>query len=290
MVGTCSWTDAELVGSGWYPPSARGAEERLRHYASRFPVVEVDATYYALPSVRNSRLWVERTPAGFVFDVKAFSLLTGHPTRVGALPAALRPAGGAGRPVRPGELPPDVVDEVWQRFLGALEPLREAGKLGALLLQLPPWTAPGAAAADLLARCRERVGDLSLAVEFRHPAWLAPEYRERTLDLLERLDAALVAVDTVQGLPASLPPLTAVTWPGLSVVRLHGRSTAWARGSKEDRFRHRYTADELAPWLPRLRALAERAKEVHVLFNTCCGDAAVRAAELMGELLDQAQG
>ncbi|WP_369689010.1 DUF72 domain-containing protein [Streptomyces sp. Wb2n-11] len=85
LVGTCSWTDAALVSSGWYPQGARGAEGRLRHYASRFPVVEADSTFYAVPSERVSALWAERTPEGFLFDVKAFALLTGHGARVGAL-------------------------------------------------------------------------------------------------------------------------------------------------------------------------------------------------------------
>ncbi len=120
LVGTCSWTDRALVGSGWYPVGRRDAEGRLRHYAERFPVVEVDASYYALPSERNSRLWAERTPDGFVFDVKAFSLLTGHPTREAAMPGGLRA----------DHRDPAVLDEVWARFAAGIEPLREAGRLG----------------------------------------------------------------------------------------------------------------------------------------------------------------
>ncbi len=137
LVGACSWTDRQLVASGWYPRGRRDAEGRLRHYAERLPVVEVDSGYYALPRRRNSELWVERTPDGFRFDVKAFSLLTGHPTRPEALPADLRDR----VPAR-GRADPALLDEVWGRFAEAVDPLRTAGRLGAVLFQFPPWFTP----------------------------------------------------------------------------------------------------------------------------------------------------
>ncbi|MFV8127461.1 DUF72 domain-containing protein [Streptomyces syringium] len=288
LVGTCSWTDPSLVSSGWYPPGARDPEGRLRHYADRFPVVEVDATYYGLPSTRNSRLWAERTPRGFTFDVKAFAPLTGHAVRAGALPADLRPAGPAQRRLACADLPPGVTDELWERFTGALRPLREAGRLGSVLLQFPPWLRPGPEAHAHLAACRERAPALPLAVEFRHPAWLVPDELPRTLGVLRAHRMALVAVDTARTVPGALPPTDDVTHPGLAVVRFHGRSEAWGTGSKEDRFRHRYTVAELAPWTERIRRLARRAAEVHVLFNNCCADAAVSAAATMRHLLAEA--
>lgn len=277
LVGTCSWTDRELVGSGWYPRGRRDAEGRLRHYAERFPVVEVDASYYALPGERNSRLWVERTPQGFVFDVKAFSLLTGHPTRSAVMPDGV-PADSRD---------PAVLDEVWARFRAGIAPLRQAGRLGSVLFQFPPWFRPGARAEEFLAQCAERTRGWPVAVEFRHPAWWREERAERTGALLAGYGLAAVAVDMNRSLPSSIPPVTPVTSPRLSVVRFHGRSTAWGTGSKEDRFRHAYGDGELAEWLPRLRSLAERVERLHVLFNNCCGDAAVRAAEAMQRLLGQ---
>ncbi|WP_225850808.1 DUF72 domain-containing protein [Streptomyces sp. HPF1205] len=290
-VGTCSWTDKALVGSGWYPPGRRDAEGRLRFYASRFAVAEVDATYYGLPAERSSRVWAERTPEGFRFDVKAFSLLTGHPTTARALPEDLRGelrggyGGGArGGPASPAAAP-ELLDEVWRRFAGALEPLRRAGRLGAVLFQFPPWFAPGARAAAYLRAARERAAGWPVSVEFRHPAWWRPERRADTAALLADLDASAVAVDMAQGLPSSVPPVAEVTSARLAVIRLHGRSPAWGTGSKEDRFRHDYTPAELAQWTPRIHAMAERARDVHVLFNNCCADAAVRAAEAMARLV-----
>ncbi|MDH6223531.1 MULTISPECIES: DUF72 domain-containing protein [Streptomyces] len=275
LVGTCSWTDKTLVGSGWYPAGRRDAEGRLRYYAERFPVVEVDASYYALPGERNSRLWAERTPDGFVFDVKAFSLLTGHPTRAAVMPHGL-PADARD---------PDVLDEVWARFADGIAPLRRAGRLGSVLFQFPPWFRPGARAEAFLADTARRTRGWPLAVEFRHPEWWREDRADATRALLARHGMAAVAVDMTQALPSSVPPVTPVTSPRLAVVRFHGRSAAWGTGSKEDRFRYAYDEAELAEWLPRLHTLAGRVERLHVLFNNCCADAAVRAAESMTRLL-----
>ena len=275
LVGTCSWTDRALVGSGWYPAGRRTAEGRLRHYAERFAVVEVDSAYYALPGERNSRLWVERTPDGFVFDVKAFSLLTGHPTRTSVMPHGL-PA---------DHRDPEVLDEVWALFAAGVAPLRQAGRLGSVLFQFPPWFGPGERAEAFLAESARRTRGWPVAVEFRHPGWWHQDRAEATRALLARYGMAAVAVDMNQTLTSSIPPVLPVTTPELSVVRFHGRSVAWGTGSKEERFRHTYRDDELAEWLPRLRAAAEQVRQVHVLFNNCCGDSAVRAAEKLTRLL-----
>lgn len=282
LVGACSWTDPMLVRSGWYPRGSRDAEGRLRHYAARLPVVEVDSSYYALPSERNSRLWVERTPDGFVFDVKAFSMLTGHPVRRSALPGDLRGRVTDAEDARD----PAVLDAVWELFATGIGPLRRSGRLGSVLFQFPPWFRPGARAEAFLAECAGRTAKWPVAVEFRHPAWWREEQADATAALLRGYGFAAVAVDMAQSLPSSIPPATPVTSPRLSVVRFHGRSTAWGTGSKEDRFRYEYADAELAEWVPRLRSLAGRVERLHVLFNNCCGDAAVRAADRMRTLLD----
>ncbi len=212
LVGTCSWTDPALVSSGWYPQGARGAEGRLRHYASRFPVVEADSTFYAVPSERVSALWAERTPEGFLFDVKAFALLTGHGARVGALPADLRPAGLAPTAwVRKSQLSPDTMTRLWQRSR-RVAPLRDAGRLGTVLFQFSPWFAPGARALAYIEECGERAGT-PIAVEFRHPGWLAPDRIGETAGFLRSRGIPLVAVDTPQGLPDSVPPVAEATRP-----------------------------------------------------------------------------
>ena len=127
----------------FYPDGADSAEERLQYYASRFPVVEVDATYYALPARRTAELWVERTPPDFTFDIKAHALMTGQPTETKRLPKDLRealPAEIAAKSrIYAKDLPAELTDDVWAWFADALEPLQEAGQLGSILLQYPRW-------------------------------------------------------------------------------------------------------------------------------------------------------
>jgi uncharacterized protein YecE (DUF72 family) len=176
-VGTCSWTDPTLLKAGWYPAEADSAEARLAHYASRFPVVEVDSTYYSLPSERNATLWAERTPPGFTFDVKAFSLMTGHGTALAKLPPILRdslppPATGKAGNLYLKDLPPEAQRWIWQAFDDALTPLAQAGKLGAILLQFPPWFAISRENKRYLEQCREMLPQRRLAVEFRQRSWL----------------------------------------------------------------------------------------------------------------------
>src|SRR5439155_11952151 len=143
-VGTASWTDPTMTAPGvFYPTGQDSAEERLTYYASRFPLVEVDATYYSLPARRTSELWVERTPPDFTFDIKAHALMTGQPTETKRLPKALReelPAELQAKPrVYGKQLPIELLDEFWRLFREGLEPLRESGQLGAVFLQYPRW-------------------------------------------------------------------------------------------------------------------------------------------------------
>ena len=136
LVGTASWTDRTLLQTGWYPPEVKTAEQRLRYYASRFPLVEVDATYYSPPGERTVGYWRDRTPEGFTFNVKAYSLLTQHPTRPGSLYKDLREKVPEKKNLYLRDVPDEVVEEVWQRFLDALWPLHESGKLTALQSEL----------------------------------------------------------------------------------------------------------------------------------------------------------
>src|SRR5436190_18141137 len=189
LVGISSWTEPTLVKEGnFYPKEAKSAEERLRFYASQFPLVEVDSTYYFPPSERNSVLWLERTPADFTFNIKAYSLLTGHPTKTDSLYADLRervPASElAKRSLYRDKLPEDVVDEVWQRFHDALMPLHSAGKLGSVLFQFPQWFVIGRRSREYIKECASRLEDFRLAIEFRHRSWLSEDNRNETLTFL----------------------------------------------------------------------------------------------------------
>jgi uncharacterized protein YecE (DUF72 family) len=293
-VGTASWTDPTLIKSGWYPKGATSAEARLRHYASRFPIVELDASYYYLPREDQAGLWVERTPPDFVFNVKAFSLLTGHPTRRKALPEDLleevAPEHRDKQRFYASHLSADGVAEVWRRFGEALLPLDSAGKLGAVLLQFPEWFTPRRSSREELRAVRERLPGYQVCVEFRNATWLATDRdRERTLELLEELRLPLVCVDMPQGFRSSMPPVAEATSPDLAVVRFHGRDPkAWQQKTVSERFRYHYKEEELQEWVPKVEHLAERARDVHVLMNNCYSDYAVTNAQQFMDVLNSA--
>jgi uncharacterized protein YecE (DUF72 family) len=287
QVGTASWTDRTLIESGWYPPEATTPEKRLRYYARQFPLVEVDATYYALPAEQTAAAWAARTPPGFTFNIKAFSLFTQHPTPVAALPTDLRPAAektGKDR-VYLKDVDPALAGQAWERFFAALEPLREAGKLGAILLQFPPWFPISRANKDYLVSCAQRAAPRRVCIEFRNRTWMTPDNQEETLGFLSEHHLPYVCVDMPQGYRDSIPPVLAATDPGLAVMRLHGHSSKWESKDIHERFGYRYTGEELAEWAPKIAALARDAADTQILFNNCYRDyAQVNAKELAGLL------
>src|ERR1700757_5076730 len=285
-VRTAGWTDKTLIDSGWYPEDASNPEKRLRYYATQFPLVEVDSAYYALPAERTAEAWADRTPAGFTFNVKAFSLFTQHPTPVRALPADLREsAGKAGKErVYLKDVDPEVTGQAWDRFLAALEPLRQAGKLGAILLQFPPWFPISRANKEYIVACAERVAPRRVCVEFRNRTWMTPENQEETLDFLAARGVPYVCVDMPQGYPSSIPPVVAAT-SDLALVRMHGHSSKWESKDIYERFGYEYSAGELESWATRIRDLASGASTTHVLFNNCYRNyAQVNAQQLASDL------
>ncbi len=293
LIGTASWTDPTLVKEGnFYPPDANSAEARLRYYASKFPLVEVDSTYYYPPSERNSVLWIERTPADFTFNVKAYSLLTNHPTKRDSLYAEVKEAlpdelKEKSRVYREN-LPEELVDDVWRRFHDALMPLHSAGKLGAVLLQFPEWFVIGRKNKDYVAEAGERLEDFRVAVEFRNESWLNDRNRDETLSFLEERDLPVVCVDMPQGFRSSIPRFTAATAKDLSMVRFHGRDPeVWAKKnvSASERFRYLYSEAELEEWAQPIKELSDQTRETHILMNNCYRDYAVNNARQLGDLL-----
>jgi uncharacterized protein YecE (DUF72 family) len=286
-VGTAGWTDKSLIDSGWYPPDAGTPEKRLRYYALQFPLVEVDSTYYGLPAERTAAAWAERTPDGFTFNVKAFSLFTQHPTPVRALPTDLREAAGRSGKDRVylKDVDPDVAGQAWDRFLSALEPLREGGKLGAILLQFPPWFPISRANKEYILACADRAAPRRVCVEFRNHTWMDTDNQKETLEFLLAHGLPYVCVDMPQGYPSSIPPVLAAT-SDLAVIRLHGHSDHWESKDIQQRFRYRYSDEELADWAGRVQRLAEDAAETRVVFNNCYRDYAHRNAQRLAQLVD----
>ena len=293
LVGTASWTDKTLIACGrFYPKEAKTAEARLRFYASQFPIVEVDSSYYAMPAPIVARLWAERTPTGFVMNVKAFRLFTGHQTSPTVLHRDLQPAFAA--LAKPNfyyrDAPGEIIDELWRRFREALLPLQAAGRLGLVHFQYPPWLVASPAARAHIAECVRRMHGFDLGVEFRHRSWFDGEaHQQATLAFLRELGVAHTVVDGPQGFSNSVPATWEATHPRFALVRLHGRNTAtWnvkGQTSASDRFNYDYADAELAEFVPRLERLALTAMQTHVIFNNNMEDQGQRNARSLIDLL-----
>lgn len=292
-IGTASWTDPTMTAPGvFYPPDADTAEERLVYYANQFPIVEVDATYYALPARRTGELWLERTPPDFTFDIKAHALMTGQPSETKRLPKDLRESLPAElldqKRVYARDLPRDVEDEIWARFLDGIEPLRSSGKLGAVFLQYPRWFFPTSESREEILKARERLGDTPFAVELRHASWFNEKNRDRTIRFLTEHEIPFVMVDAPPGTKSSVPPLSLVSSPKLAVVRFHGRRVeTWEKSGIPvvERFRYLYEPEELGEWVPRIREAADQVPEVHVLMNNCYANYGTTNAREIADLL-----
>jgi uncharacterized protein YecE (DUF72 family) len=296
LVGTASWTDKTLIASGrFYPKEAKSAEARLRFYASQFAIVEVDSSYYAMPAPATAQLWAERTPEGFVMNVKAFRFFTGHQTSPNVLHRDLQQALGdsAGPSFFYRDLSSELVDELWLRFREALLPLQASGRLGLVHFQFPPWLVREPAARAHVEMCVQRMSGFDLGVEFRHKSWFDGVDRQReTLAFLRELGVAHTVVDGPQGFYNSVPALWEATHPRIALLRLHGRNaTTWnvkGQTAASDRFNYDYPPHELAELVPRLERLALTAMQTHVIFNNNMEDQGQRNARSLLDLLGAA--
>jgi uncharacterized protein YecE (DUF72 family) len=264
-LGTCSFADEGLI-KHWYPRGTSSPAARLAYYAARFDAVEVDAPYYRLPSPETAAKWAERTPAGFVFHVKASGEMTGH-----------RPAEQAA---------------AFAEFRAALGPLEVSGKLRGVLLQYPSRFVKSRETLAELAAVRTLLDPLVPLVEFRHRSWLTEDERGDTLSFLEEQGLAYVSVDAPRTRATNVVPPIAAATHRVAYVRFHGRNwRTWnirgARASAE-RFDWMYSRAELAEWVEPLGRLAAEADEVYALFNNNRDDFAPRSAQLLRGLLDEA--
>lgn len=290
LIGISSWSDSTLIESGFYPRAVKTPADRLRYYSSNFPVAEIDASYHYFPTNRNVSLWLENTPSGFIFHIKAFSLFTQHPTPFTSLPRSLRDRFGsieAKVNIYPHHLPPEALAELWQGFAGIVQTIKSAGKLGVVLFQFPPWFHPRPENFDYIAQCQEKLKQFRLAVEFRVNTWFDDDHRERTLSFLREHGLTLVCVDEPQGFKSSVPPLAEVTAP-LGFIRFHGRNREnWERKSvsTDEKFNYLYSESELREWVPRIGNMAEKTTELHVIFKNKYRDFPVRNARQLSQML-----
>jgi uncharacterized protein YecE (DUF72 family) len=293
LIGTSSWADRSLTESGlFYPPEVRTPAGRLSYYSGRFPIAEIDSSYHYFPTRQNLDLWLENTPPGFIFDIRAFSMFTGHPTPPQSLPKSVREeheelANHKGN-LYLHHLPEDVAERLWGIFISDIKEIESAGKLGVILFQFPPWFHPNRENFDYLIACRERLPGLQLAIEFRTGDWLSGDNLKETLDFLRRHGLALVCVDEPQGLKTSVPPVAEVT-SSTGIVRFHGRNAEnWEKRGipAEERFNYLYKEDELRDWVPEVRRMAEKADRVHVIFKNKFKDFPIRNAREFARMLE----
>jgi len=256
-VGTAGYSYADWRGP-FYPPGLPQSQ-MLEHYARRFSAVELDFTYYRMPSLRTMASMVRRTGPGFTFCVKANRAMTHE------------------RAEEPAE-----VSRAFAEFLAAMHPLVDADRFGCLLLQFPWSFRPNAASTAYLRYCRELLADVPSVVELRNADWVSPEELPRLEALLTELGFSFCCVDEPQ-LKGLMPPVVLATGP-IGYVRFHGRNKHrwWQHEVASERYDYLYSQTELAEWTDKIRRLADEVEKTYVFFNNChAGQAASNASQMM---------
>ncbi len=256
-VGTSGYSYPEWITAGFYPPGTP-ARKMLAAYARRFPVTELNYTWYQMPKEPAMERLAERAPAGFTFTAKLTRSLTHE--------------------IDPGS---------WRRqaelYRHGISPLLQAKRLLAVLIQLPPSFGRTAANRRYLASLLDALEALPLAVEFRHRCWAV----DRVFRELEKRHITLVTVDTPP-LEYLFPTLDVVTNPDLFYVRFHGRNlTGWKSGNIQQQFDYLYSDQQLRDWVrgPLTRMAAGSRRGV-VFFNNHVRGQAPRNAAMLAELLE----
>jgi uncharacterized protein YecE (DUF72 family) len=242
FIGTSGWSYNEWAGV-FYPSSSTN---KLTFYSKLYKTVEIDSTFYAFPSKGLVLGWARYTPADFVFSAKLPQLLT-HEKKLD---------------VSKG------VEADLIRFLGLLKPLMATGKLGPILVQLPPSFSYQTDFDKLKAFLKRAPEDVKFAVEFRHPSWLT----EDVWTFLRDNNVANVIVDE-----PLLPPDT-VTTADFAFIRWHGHgSRPW--------YNYRYSDKELDGWVPKVKEVTARVKKTFGYFNNHFrGFAVENSLKMMGKL------
>jgi uncharacterized protein YecE (DUF72 family) len=288
LVGTASWSDPGFV-ERWYPKKMK-AGDRLGWYAQHFDMVEVNSTFYSVPDPRMVERWCAITPTEFTFDVKLHQLFSFHSTPAKLLPPELQRVAETDAKGKV-EATPKLQEALLKLFLGSMSILRAHRKLGVLLLQLSPAFSPRKHELTELEPLLAMLKDFSVAIELRNRNWAVDNQLRSTIAFLQKHRVAFVNVDA----PAAdhftiMPPdLNEITTPEVAYLRLHGRDAkAYVTGKTvAARFNYDYSAKEIEEIAERSKKLAEKARDVHVVFNNNALDYAPRAASRLRKALDQ---
>lgn len=286
-VGTCSWSDRELLSSGWYPADAKTPEKRLAFYSLRFSTVEIDSTFYAIPDVERIYRWIASTRPNFMFNVKCFGLFTFHAVSASSLPVWARSEVKSREPrLTFKEIPREIRLQLWKQFHDAVMPLSRTGHMGYMLFQLPPWLTYSTRMLDYINRLSDLCNGIRVAFEVRNNSWLKPSNAPSFLRALKSHDIACVCADEPD-VGWTVKPQMHDTASWGQVIRLHGRNAAtWMKkdASVTERFRYLYSQDELST-LRHFISRVKTRKELFVMFNNCYSDFAARNASALAEML-----
>lgn len=260
-----------LTGWGDHPDLYQGnSKQKLQDYSAHFPVVELDAMFYAVQSKRNNEKWITETPSTFQFVIKTYQQLTGH----------LR-----------GDSPFDSLDAAFEAYRLALRPYQEAGKLGAVLAQYPPWFDCTKENVDTLRRLREELEEFDVAIEFRHHSWYDERFRDKTFKFLLENQLIHSICDEPQSGEGSIPFVNEVT-ADKALFRFHGRNVAaWQapvtrKNWREIRYLYDYNSKELSELGKAISEVDNQAKQTFVLFNNNSGGHAAKNAKKLQQLLN----
>ncbi|CAM3780670.1 DUF72 domain-containing protein [Mesobacillus zeae] len=265
FIGVTGWGDHDTLYKGKVP-----SRDKLKEYSGFFPIVEVDASFYAVQPLKNAEKWVSDTPDSFRFIVKAYQGMTGH---------------------QRGEIPFNSKEEMFAAFRQSLIPYEETGKLAMVLFQFPPWFDCTRENVEYLRWCRQEMGKVSCALEFRHQSWFWGEMKERTLEYMTSENWIHSICDEPQAGEGSVPAVVKAASPEKVLVRFHGRNEyGWNKKAGENwrevRYLYRYNDQELAEWAEHLKKLENQAKEVYAVFNNNSGGDAADNAQKMMEMLN----
>ncbi len=265
-IGLTGWGDHDTL----YEDLERKTD-KLKTYASHFPIVELDASYYAIQPERNIMKWINETPNRFQFVVKIHQALTLH--------ADYRDYA-------------ESRDVLFKQFKEMINPLKEHNKLAMVLVQFPPWFDCNVQNINYILYVRKQLTDIPMSIEFRHQSWFDNQYKEQTLSFLTQHQIIHAVVDEPQVKEGSIPLVNRIT-SDIAFVRYHGRNHyGWTKKDMTDqewrdvRYLYDYSEDELADLARKVEILNQKAKKVYVIFNNNSGGHAANNAKKYQNILD----
>jgi len=294
--GSCSWTEKSLIRSReFYPKGVNTAEKRLRYYSSTFDVVEVDSSYYAIPSVEMVSRWAERTPPGFLFHIKAYSLLTGHSADLKTIPPEVRDMLSTDS-LKEGRIAlrdKKSLQMAFRLFKEALSPLEETHKAGVVVFQYPPYFVYKPQNLEYILLCKDMMEDFQVGVEFRHGSWFTPDRRDGVFSFLRENEITYITADEPQYGNLSTVPFIPQVTTDTAYFRLHGRNKeTWLRKGIETslRYDYLYSDEELKSFVPSLVKIDSTAAKTFVMFNNCHLGYSMKNALRLREMMKEKEG